>query len=101
MRGLQDIRTLSGSVDQTQIRSRAYMKLGCLEMEKSRRATERDSATYRTQCIDERLREIEAEKAALLQAVDRSNGSHPVDTPGNKPKPAQRRTPTGGLRFTY
>ena len=46
VRGLQDIRTLSGSVDQSTIPYRAYMKVSCLEMEKLRRQQERASAMH-------------------------------------------------------
>ena len=52
MRGLQDIRTLSGNVDQTVIPYKAYMRLSCLEMEKFRRGKERESAMHRVNNID-------------------------------------------------
>jgi hypothetical protein len=44
----------------------AYMKISCLEMEKARRDREKFSAETRIRNIDSRLKEIEAEKAALL-----------------------------------
>ena len=69
-RGLRDIRTRSGKVDQTTLPSRAYLKLGCLEIEKVRRGKEGSSARQRMADIDARLKEIEAEEAAVLQALE-------------------------------
>jgi hypothetical protein len=71
-RGLQDIRTLSGQVDQTFLPYKAYLRIGCLEMEKARRGVERSSALSRVSNIDARFQEIEAEKAALLEALRES-----------------------------
>ena len=44
MRGVQDIRTLSGRADEGTIPYKAYMKLSILEMEKFRRGKEKQSA---------------------------------------------------------
>ncbi len=81
MRCLQDIRTLSGGVDQTVLPHKAYMKIACLEMEKSRRGKERESASFRVKTIDARVEEIEDEKAALLQAQAEQNKRSPTDGP--------------------
>jgi hypothetical protein len=67
-RTLQDIHTLSGSFDRISRPDKAFMKIACLEMEKARRGTERENALHRLKNIDARLQEIEAEKAALLEA---------------------------------
>jgi hypothetical protein len=69
VRGLQDIRTLSGNVDQRSVPHRAYMRITVLEMEKARREKEKESAMHRVKNIDGRFREIEAEKDELLRAV--------------------------------
>ena len=69
LRGLKDIRTLAGRVDQLTDQYRLYLKVACLELEKFRRGKERDSALVRVRDISERVQEIEAEKAALLQRV--------------------------------
>ncbi len=69
MRGLQDIRTLSGSVDQRSVPYQAYMRITVLEMEKARREREKESAMHRVKNIDTRFREIEAEKDDLLRAL--------------------------------
>lgn len=100
LRGLQDIRTLSGKVDQAFIPYKAYMKVSCLEMEKLRRGKERESAMHRVENIDMRFREIDAEKAALLQALDERNRGNRVNAPGVDPKPAFRRN-TGGFKLRY
>ena len=69
IRGLQNIRSRSGMADQTTEPYRAFLRIGALEMEKARRGKERESAMLRVKAIDERFREIEAEKAELLKIV--------------------------------
>ena len=102
-RGLQEIRTLSGRVDQITLPSRAYLKLSCLEMEKVRRGHERKSARQRTADIDGRLQEIEAEKAALLGRLEEQNagnGGKSTGVPNLERKPAARPR-TGGFKLRY
>ncbi len=101
IKGLPDLRTLSGRVDQTFIPHKAYMKLACLEMEISRRGKERESAMHRVKNIDDRFKEIESEKnALLLDFVEGKNGEPLVNTPGMEPKPAPRRG-AKGLKLRY
>jgi hypothetical protein len=69
MRGVRNLRTLSGRADQMSIPYRAYMQITCLEMEKARRTTERRSASQRIAEIDARMIEIEAEKAEILKKL--------------------------------
>ena len=97
-RGLQDMRTHSGRVDQASLPYMAYMRLSCLEMEKFRRGEERKSAMHRIGNIDARFKEIEAEKARLLRSLPRrkrgnSNGVSRVES-----KPQRS---TGGLKLKY
>lgn len=66
LRGLKDIRTRSGRVDSAGVPYMAYMKIGCLEMEKARREKEKFSSQARINNIEARLGEIEAEKSDLL-----------------------------------
>lgn len=73
IRRLQDIRTLEGSVDLAKQPYRAFMKITCLEMEKARRGKERESALHRVKNIDERLEEIEIEKANLMKVLGMSD----------------------------
>ena len=99
IRGLQDLRTLSGRVDQA-TPYLGYMKISCLEMEKFRRGKEKESAMQRVKNIDARFREIEAEKAALLQTLKERNCGNSENAPGVDPKPALLRS-TGGFKFRY
>jgi len=102
IRGLQDIPTLSGRVDQTSLPYKAYMKIACLEMEKARRGKERESASYRVKNIDARVEEIEHEKAALLQAQAELDKERPTDArdSDSKPEPPPPRS-ASGLRLRY
>lgn len=96
LRGLQDIRTMSGRVDEASLPHRAHMKLACLEMEKARRNVERKSAVQRLQSIDARVQDIEAQEAAVRKSMasraDNSagatsdSGKRPAQTRGRKPQ---------------
>ncbi len=83
LRGLRDLRTRAGQADGASLPHRAYMKLACLEMEKARRRIERSSALQRLHTIDERIRDIETEQAAIRQAM----GTAAVTPDGAEPKP--------------
>jgi hypothetical protein len=89
---LQDIQTISGRVEQSFHPYRAYLRIGCLEMEKARRGNERASATHRVKLIDARFQEIEVEKAKLMQNLgEQETGTlPPVDMGGNEPKHTER-----------
>ena len=96
IRGLQDVPTLSGRVDQTALPYKAYMKVACLEMEKARRGKERESASFRVKNIDARFKEIEDEKAALLLALaERDKGRPTVSSEATTTRGAS------GLRLRY
>jgi len=69
IRGVQDIRTHAGKVDKTSLPHKAYLRIACLELEKLRRDTERETAMRRVKCIDERCQEIEAEQDVLLNSL--------------------------------
>jgi hypothetical protein len=77
-KGLNSLRTLSGRVNQIFTPYRAYMQITCLEMEKSRRLQEQKSAEARIAGIHARLREIEAEKQNLQQALRRAGAEAAV-----------------------
>lgn len=85
LHSLRDIRTLSGRSDEASLPHRAYMKLACLEMEKARRRTERNSTTERIKSIDARIQEIEIEEAALRQALGGEAAGPRCAAPGNAP----------------
>jgi len=81
LRGLQDIHPLAGTVDQAATPYRVYMRLSCLEMEKFRRGKERICAMHRVHSIDARSREIEAEKAQLLEILGERRSGKPSKRP--------------------
>jgi len=101
LKGVQDIRTHSGRVDEAHQPYKAFMKIASLEMEKARRGKERESAMHRVKTIDERFKEIEAEKAAMLQALEERKNNGPSDeTPGTEHKLPPRRS-SGGFKIRY
>ena len=95
IRGLQDIRTHSGRVDETYLPHKAHLKIACLEMEKARRGKERESAACRVENIDARCHQIAAEKAALLRRLSEQERANFNGVPDNAPKPAPRRKKPG------
>jgi hypothetical protein len=100
-KGVNNIRTLSGRVDQVSLPYRSYMQITCLEMERARRAMERKSASRRISLIDARMDEIERAKQDLLQAVAASGqGMRPGRLPGLDLKPTLRRS-AGGFKIRY
>jgi hypothetical protein len=100
MRGLNNIRTLSGRVDQISLPYRSYMQITCLEMEKARRGMEHKSASRRIALIDARLVQIEKDKQELLQAVAAPGQGARGHLPGLELKPTPRRS-TGGFKIRY
>jgi len=101
LRGLRDLRTLSGRVDAGSIPYMGYMKIASLEMERARRGKEKDSALHRIQSIDARFQDIEGEKNKLLLALgERRSMGGPRRMPGpadNAGDPAS----TEGMRIKY
>ena len=89
MRGLQEIRTHSGMVEQgVAAPYKAYMKLSCLEMERFRRGQERESARKRMEMIDARFQEITAEEKEILQALNHPEDGNPFPLQGVESQPA-------------
>ena len=101
MRGLQDIRTHSGRIDQTFQPYKAYLRIGVLEMEKARRNKERESALHRVKIIEERFQAIDMEKTALLCEIKQQNSSaHSADA--KKGEPIKESHPKeSGFRIRY
>ncbi len=101
LRGLGDLRTLSGLGSRKLAPHTAYMKITSLELQKLRLSRVRDNAVQRIAEIDVRCAEIQKEKAALLAAID---GIGPADTPsvetGERPKGANVRR-AGALSIRY
>jgi len=69
IKSVQNIRTHAGRANQATKPYQAYFRIGALEMEKARRATERQSAMARVNNIDLRVQEIEAEKSILMNKI--------------------------------
>ena len=99
-KGVNDIRTLSGRVDQLSLPYRSYMQITCLEMEQARRDMERKSASRRIAQIDARLVTIEKAKQELLQAVATPGQAVTGRLPGLELKATPRRS-AGGFKIRY
>ena len=99
-KGLNNLRTLSGRVDQLSLPYRCYMQITCLEMERARRGMEHKSASQRIAQIDARLQQIEKAKQELLQALAEPALGGARRLPGLELKPAPRRS-TGGFKIRY
>ncbi len=93
-RGLQDIRTVTGKVGKATLPHEAYLRISHIEMEKARKTLESEKAKQLMADIAARLKEIEAEKEALLQAV----GKRGVDPRAVRPGPPKS---TGGFKVRY
>jgi len=104
MKGVQDIRTLSGRVDEGTIPYKLYMKLSMLEMEKFRRGKEKQSALERVRKIDQRFQDIEAARQEVFSAMEAKGVRRPVPTgPPSEPEgPTEApRTTTGPFKIRY
>jgi len=102
LRGVQDIRTRSGCADEGAIPYKAYMKLSILEMEKFRRGKEKQGALDRVDHIDQRFRDIEAERQEIMTTLE-AKGIRRQRLPGlEEPLPsAAPRTTTGPFKIRY
>jgi hypothetical protein len=109
VRGLRNIRTLSGRVDRSDSSYRLYVKLGALGREKVRLAGERESTVRRLGEIDQRLQGIAREESLLLGSVvdgegrDVSEEEVPPVPPAAAPVQEERRKDPApeGFRFRY
>ena len=99
-KGLNQLRTLSGRVDQLSLPYRSYMQITCLEMERARRNMERKSASKRVALIDTRIEEIEKSKQDLLLAVATSGRSMPARRSTQVPANRHRRSFRSGPAST-
>lgn len=93
-RGLQDIRTLTGKVRSAILPHEAYLRISHIEMEKVRKTQESEKAKQLMADIAARLKEIEAEKDALLQGL-RERGNDPLTV-----RTGPRRS-AGGFKVRY
>jgi hypothetical protein len=94
-RGIQDIPSLTGRVKKATLPHEVFLRISHMEMEKARKTRESEKAQQLVADIAARLKEIEAEKAALLREV----GEREVD-----PRQARSGPPrgsSGGLKIKY
>lgn len=100
LRGVQNIRTMSGRVDDRAIPYKAYMKLSVLEMEKYRRGKEKTTALERVQTIDERFRDIESEQQEITRSLESHGVPRPCRHRPTAPTAVPRRS-TGSFKIRY
>ncbi len=101
LRGVQNIRTMSGRVDDQAIPYKAYMKISVLEMEKHRRGVEKACALEKVRRIDQRFQEIEVEKQKALNSLEAQTVPQPR---GNRPVRRSTSAPlanTGSFKIRY
>ena len=102
LRGVQDIKTRSGSADEGAIPYKAYMKLSILEMEKFRRGKEKQNALEKVRKIDQRFQDIELARQELMTGLE-ANGIRRVRQPDIEelPPPVAPRTTTKPFKIRY
>lgn len=93
-RGLQDIRTLTGKLKKATLPHEAYLRISHIEMEKARKTRESEKAKQLVADIAARIKEIEAEKEALLQSMRERSAGHRLGRLG-PPRSI------GGLKIRY
>ncbi|MBS1205223.1 MAG: hypothetical protein H6R25_2122 [Proteobacteria bacterium] len=98
LRTLSDIKTHSGRVSGDHQTYRDYFQIGALELERWRRTREREAASLRIACIDERIGDINKEKAALL--ADAAAMSSVIEGNG-KSETTEKKKKSPGLRIKY
>jgi len=102
MRGVQDIKTLSGRADDGTIPYKAYMKLSILEMEKFRRGKEKQNALEKVRKIDQRFQDIEVARQEIFNAMEAQGVRRPVPGPRGPEEPKEApRTTTGPFKIRY
>ena len=100
IRGLQNIRTLSGKENQALTPHKVYMRIACLEMEKARRGEEKNGALARVRNIDARFNDIDAEKQAILASLAQQGTARSSDLPASPPE-EDPSLETQGLGFSF
>ena len=96
-RSVLDIKTHSGRVRGDHETHRDYFQVGALELERSRRAQERDAANNRITILNARIAEIDREKDALLASAAAACATL---TDNGKADSLKKKKPSG-LRIKY
>jgi len=100
--GLSDIRTLSGTVQETFRPHKAFLRVACLEMEKTRRMEERQAAAQRIERIDRHIRAIDAEKETLLGRLrEAGEPTLAAERPGPGAADGPKGQPADGFKVRY
>ncbi len=77
LRGLADLRTMTGARDTQAEPYKAFLRVSFLELERTRHKQEMQKVRRRVDAITARCREIEGEKARILAAMrDGAASSH-------------------------
>ncbi len=97
-RSLNVLRSLSGAAHKAMAPHAAYMKITTIELEKMRLRKARDHAVRRIGEIDARLRELDARKAALMEAIATAYAPPPPRAPAAK---GLRPGAAGRVRLAY
>jgi predicted nuclease with TOPRIM domain len=102
VRGLSDIRTASSMNDQ-KANYKVYQKLSSLEMAKLRLENERESLVVRLFEVEERIRELVAEEAALVRRLTARGGEAPAAAPAAQAEEGEAAPDPreGGLKLRY
>ena len=82
-KSMNDIKTHAGTVGQTFLPHKAFMRISCLEMEKAHRIREMENSRRRIENIKKRLKEIEIETDALMNRIKTTAG---IEGKSNKNK---------------
>jgi len=99
-RSLSVLRALAGTGSKVMAPHAAYMKITTLELEKLRLNKARQHALRRITEIDARLCELDAQKSALLSAVESERSAPPL--PGRGLAAKGLRPPVSGrVRLSY
>jgi hypothetical protein len=101
LRGLRNIKTLSGRAAEAARPHRAYIKLACLEMERERRVLERKNAVRRLASIDALLRAIQAEEAALRRGLGSAADAPDPSTCAREAAPGRARRKMYPFKVKY
>jgi hypothetical protein len=97
-RSLNVLRSLSGSAHKAMAPHAAYMKITTIELEKMRLRKARDHAMRRMAEIDARLCELDAQKEALMRAIEAACAAPPPRAPAAK---GLRPGVAGRVRLAY
>ncbi len=99
-RGLQTVRTQSTRKANANLSGpELYIRLTSLEMERTRRVTERDRLLERVRILDQRIHEINDEQHNFRARIDRANAQNQLLA--EDPASGSSGSNSSGFGFTY